>query len=237
MARVWLEKFGLRIFEGYGCTEMAPVVAANVPDVTDGRVRQRGSRAGTVGHPLPGVAAKVVDPDTMEGPIFDREGLLIVKAASRMAGYLEDPERTVEVVRDGWYVTGDIARIDPAGVIEITGRLSRFSKIGGEMVPHIKIEETLQRVLGGEDELKAVVSAVPDAKKGERLVVLHLPLGKPPEQICRELAAAGLPNLLIPSPDSFSEISEIPVLGTGKLDLKRLKELAMEKFGAEVAAG
>src|SRR5487761_1679533 len=109
---------------------------------------------------------------------------------------------------------------------------SRFSKLGGEMVPHLKIEETIQKIIGsGEDELKVAVTAVPDERKGERLVVLHSALPKTPDQICKELSQAGLPNLWIPSPDSFCQVEEIPVLGTGKVDLKGLQTLAMEKFG------
>ena len=103
------EKFGVDLLEGYGCTEMAPVVAVNVPDVDDAGMRQRGSQPGTVGHPLPGVVAKVVDPATGEGPLIGTEGLLLVNGPNRMMGYLGEPERPREVLRDGWYVTGDIA--------------------------------------------------------------------------------------------------------------------------------
>src|SRR5678816_2873969 len=92
---------------------------------------------------IPGVAAKIVDKETGEGPLFGREGLLLVKGPNLMAGYLNQPERTAEVMRDGWYVTGDIASIDEDGFIFITDRLSRFSKIGGEMVPHLKVEEAV----------------------------------------------------------------------------------------------
>ncbi len=130
-----------------------------------------------------------------------------------------------------------MAQIDDDGFIHITGRESRFSKIGGEMVPHIKIEETLQRILArrrrgaeGRGHRRA------RQPQGERLVVLHTPLDKTPEQICKELQAAGLPNLWIPSPDSFCEVDEIPVLGTGKLDLKGLKDLALERFAEESLA-
>ena len=107
IARAFQEKFGIALLEGYGCTEMSPVVAINVPDVEDGREHQVGVKPGSVGHPLPGVVAKIVDPETGEGPIFDREGLLLVKGANQMLGYIGDPERTAEAMRDGWYVTGD----------------------------------------------------------------------------------------------------------------------------------
>jgi len=124
-----------------------------------------------------------------------------------------------------------VAVIDGDGFIRITGRESRFSKIGGEMVPHIRIEETLEQILGlDEEELSLAVMAVPDVRKGERLVVLHTGLSRSPEQICRDLGAAGLPPIWIPSADSFCQIDEIPLLGSGKADLKQLKDLALQKF-------
>jgi acyl-[acyl-carrier-protein]-phospholipid O-acyltransferase/long-chain-fatty-acid--[acyl-carrier-protein] ligase len=149
-----------------------------------------------------------------------------------MKGYLGQPEETVKVIRDGWYVTGDIAIVDTDGFIHITGRLSRFSKIGGEMVPHLRIEEALQKILGGEEEgeIKAVVTSVPDERKGERLVVVHTCLCTTPDAICRKLADAGLPNLWIPSADSFVQVESIPVLGSGKTDLKAVNDVARERF-------
>jgi acyl-[acyl-carrier-protein]-phospholipid O-acyltransferase/long-chain-fatty-acid--[acyl-carrier-protein] ligase len=137
------------------------------------------------------------------------------------------------VIRDGWYVTGDIAKIDKQGFIEITGRLSRFSKIGGEMVPHCNIEEAIQQFVqgGNQDELIVVVTSVPDEKKGERLIVVHTAaMKKTPAEVAEHLKQFGLPNLWIPGTDSFMEVDEIPVLGTGKLDLKGLADVAKKKF-------
>ena len=134
-------------------------------------------------------------------------------------------------------MTGDIARIDKEGFIHITGRLSRFSKIGGEMVPHVRVEEEIGKLLseGDDDEqVRACVTAVSDPKKGERLVVLYLSTSMSIEEICKGLSAAGLPNLFIPSQDSFIEVEEIPLLGTGKLDLKAARQLAAEKLGVEL---
>ena len=171
LASTFKETFGVGLMEGYGCTEMAPVVAVNRPNVEHGREKQTGSKPGSVGHPIPGVSAKVVDQETGEGPIFGRPGLLLVKGPNMMQGYLDQPERTAEVMRDGWYMTGDIAMMDEDGFIFITDRLSRFSKIGGEMVPHLKIEEAINGVLG---DLCSAVTAVPDASRGERLVAFYL---------------------------------------------------------------
>ncbi|HTQ39405.1 MAG TPA: AMP-binding protein [Pirellulales bacterium] len=226
-------RFGTRPYEAYGCTELSPLVAVNVPPSRNRDSSRPAAREGTVGRPIPGVRAKVVHLETGVDLPPGETGMLLVTGPGVMKGYLNQPELTAKVIRDGWYVTGDVARIDADGFIEITGRESRFSKIGGEMVPHLKIEEALQQILGGDEEhLMAVVTAVPDPFKGERLVVMHLPVNKTPEQIRRELSAAGLPNLWIPASDSFCQVPEIPVLGTGKLDLRALKELALAKFSS-----
>jgi acyl-[acyl-carrier-protein]-phospholipid O-acyltransferase / long-chain-fatty-acid--[acyl-carrier-protein] ligase len=235
-------KFGIRPLEAYGCTELSPLVAVNVPPSRSSKGEITGVREGTVGRPIPGVTVKVVKPDsanweTAESLPAGHSGMLLVKGPNVMKGYLHQPELTAKVIRDGWYITGDLASIDADGFIKITGRESRFSKLGGEMVPHILIEETLQKILGGDDEhLQAAVTAVPDARKGERLVVVHLPTAKTPGQIGQELSVAGLPNLFIPSPDSFIEVQEIPVLGTGKLDLKAIRDIALSRFAPSAVA-
>jgi acyl-[acyl-carrier-protein]-phospholipid O-acyltransferase/long-chain-fatty-acid--[acyl-carrier-protein] ligase len=145
-----------------------------------------------------------------------------------MKGYLGRSDLTREVVHDGWYVTGDMAVLDEDGFITLTGRLARFSKIGGEMVPHQKIEEELQELIGAADR-SCVVTAVPDTRRGERIVVLHTPFhGTDGRKLCQLLARKGLPNLWMPSERDFFEIPELPVLGTGKLDLKRVKEMAID---------
>lgn len=235
LADAFEERFGVRPVEGYGTTELSPLVSVNVP-ASRSLSEELDCKIGTVGRPVPGVSAKVVDPDSWEDLPVGSPGMLLVKGPNVMQGYLNLPEKTAEVLRDSWYVTGDVAVIDSDGFIQITGRLSRFSKIGGEMVPHIRIEETLQDIVGAgdeEDELKVALTAVPDARKGERLIVIHTDLSKEPEAICRELSEAGLPNLWIPSTDSFHRVEAIPLLGTGKLDLKALRQIAEEAFGKE----
>ena len=224
IATAFEDKFGIALLEGYGCTEMAPVVAVNAPDVRDSGEFQRGSRLGTVGHPLPGVAARVVDPDTGEGPLIGREGLLLVKGPSRMRGYLGDPERTAEVLRDGWYATGDIACIDEAGFIRITDRLSRFSKIAGEMVPHMKIEEHIQGLL--DPQHTCAVTAVPDESRGERLVVFYTDPSVAGADLWEELCRSELPRLWLPKREDIRFVESIPSLGTGKVDLRGVRQMA-----------
>jgi acyl-[acyl-carrier-protein]-phospholipid O-acyltransferase/long-chain-fatty-acid--[acyl-carrier-protein] ligase len=232
IAASFKEKFGIELLEGYGCTEMAPVVAVNVPDVQDGRERQRGTRVGTVGHPLPGVAAMIVDPTTGEGPLFDQEGLLLVKGPSRMLGYLGDPEKTAEVIRDGWYVTGDIARIDDGGFVQITDRLSRFSKIAGEMVPHMRIEEQIQALVN--DHSSAVVTAVSDQTKGERLVAFYTDADLTPAALWERLCQTELPRLWLPKREDLHFVESIPTLGTGKVDLRAVRQLALDYAASTV---
>lgn len=225
-------KFGIRPSEGYGATEVSPVVSVNVPERRT-RTDAPADREGSVGRPLPGIQARVVHPETREELPIGSEGMLEVTGGNLMKGYLYDPEKTAEVVCDGWYVTGDIARLDEQGFIYITGRQSRFSKVGGEMVPHVTVEESIQRLVAREEDesVLAVVSAVPDKRKGERVVVLHLPMDKTPDEVRRQLAEEGMPNLWIPSADSFLQVEELPLLGSGKIDLKLLSQMALDHFG------
>jgi acyl-[acyl-carrier-protein]-phospholipid O-acyltransferase/long-chain-fatty-acid--[acyl-carrier-protein] ligase len=228
-AEEFREKFGITVLEGYGCTELSPVAAANVPDWEEADVRQVGNKPGTIGQPIPGVAARVVDPDTRTPLPPNQEGMLAFYGANVMKGYLGKPQMTRDVIRDGWYITGDIGKVDEDGFITITDRLARFSKIAGEMVPHQKIEDELHKILATNERAFAVTS-VPDERRGERLVVLHTPLAGPSlHDVYERLGESGLPNLWIPDERDFIEIAEMPVLGTGKLDLRRLKDLALER--------
>jgi acyl-[acyl-carrier-protein]-phospholipid O-acyltransferase / long-chain-fatty-acid--[acyl-carrier-protein] ligase len=226
LAEAFAEKFGVHLLEGYGCTEMGPVVAVNVPDMTGGGTRYVGHKPGTVGHPIPGVAARIVDPAT-RGPLpAESEGLLLVKGGGRMSAYLRDPARTAEVLADGWYVTGDIAVIDDDGFIRITDRLARFSKIGGEMVPHGRIEEAAATAAG---VTRALVVAMADATRGERLVLLYTgDDGATAETVGTGLSQAGLPNLWIPKRQHIHHVPELPVLATGKIDLQAARRLAQQ---------
>ena len=233
LAQAFEERFGVRPVEAYGLTELSPLVSLNIPPsraAGDGVAQKEG----TVGRPATGVSVRVVDPTTFEPLPVGQQGMLLVTGPNLMQGYLDQPAKTAEVVRDGWYVTGDLGIVDGDGFVTITGRLSRFSKVGGEMVPHLRVEEEILRIVrsGEEEKQTLVVTGVPDPKRGERLVVLYTSLGVAPAEVARRLAEAGLPNLWIPSPDSFFEIDDIPILGTGKLDLRAVNELALRRSGS-----
>ena len=221
------DHFGIRPYEGYGCTECSPAVTVNTIDFRAASFRQVGAKRGTIGHPLPGITVKIVDPDTLQPVGVDQPGLLLVRGPNIMRGYLNKPEKTAEVLDDGWYNTGDVARMDEDGFIRITDRLSRFSKIGGEMVPHVKVEDILQE-LAGVSEQTFVVTAVPDEKKGERLIVLHTLDESPLEACLAKLGKSDLPALWRPRKEQFLRIENLPYLGTGKLDLRKARGLALE---------
>ncbi len=232
LADAFEQKFGIRPVEGYGTTELAPVVSVNIPPHRAVPGRQAGLREGTVGRPLPGIWAKVLDEQTGQQLPTGQQGMLWIRGPNVMKGYLNQPEQTAQVLQNGWYKTGDLAILDPEGFIRITGRRSRFSKIGGEMVPHLLVEEVLRQVLNLQEEEapQLAVTGLPHPTKGEQLVVLHTGLPKPPHEICQLLAQAGLPPLWIPSPENFRQVESIPLLATGKLDLRALNQLAAKLF-------
>lgn len=233
LAEQFRNKFGIVPSEGYGATETSGPAAVNIPDHRSDAVLQKGTKLGTVGRPLPGVVIRAVDPATREPLGVNQEGLLLIKGPNVMLGYWNRPEKTAAAVKDGWYDTGDMGMVDDEGFVHITGRISRFSKIGGEMVPHLKVEECLSKICEDPTNVDAgiqvAVTSVPDPKKGERLIILHKRLHKAVPTIIDELAKEGLPNLWIPSNDAFIEVEEIPLLGTGKLDLRGMKQMALEK--------
>ena len=232
------KKFGVRPVEGYGTTELAPVAAVNIPYARQAKKDfQIESKEGTVGRPMPNCSARVTDLETGEQLGPNQSGMLWISGPNVMKGYLNREDATAEVLVDGWYKTGDVAIIDDDGFIQITGRMSRFSKIGGEMVPHLKIEEVLCRNLDctpdddSDDHLLVAVTAVPHPKKGERLIVLYTVKNATAEMMQKALKDDGLPNIFIPSADSFFQVDSLPLLGTGKLDLRGIKNKALELCG------
>jgi len=233
LADAFQEQFGIRPLEGYGTTECAPAVAVNIMDFRAAGFHQIGGKRGKIGRALPGMMAKLMDADhPWDGkPVAPGEpGMLVVRGPNIMQGYLGQPEKTADVLRHGWYCTGDVATMDEDGFLQITGRLSRFSKIGGEMVPHLKIEEKLQEVVGRAEQ-SFVVTGVPDEKKGERLVVLHKLADSELPGVLEKFAASDLPNLWKPKADAFYRVEAFPMLGTGKLDLRGVKETAAKLAG------
>ncbi len=226
LADAFEDKFKIRPLEGYGATELSPVVSLNIPDVEADGVYQVGTKIDSVGHPIPGVAVKIVDIETKEPLAAGDEGLLLIKGPNVMLGYLNMEEKTAEALQDGWYDSGDIAKIDADGFITITDRLSRFSKIGGEMVPHIGVEQVYLKALDTHEQIVAVTS-IPDPKKGEELVVLHLAEAGNAKRLHEIIAKSDMPNMWKPRRDNYIQIESMPVLGSGKLDVMKLKKIAL----------
>ena len=232
LAQSFADQFGVLPLEGYGCTECGPVVSVNVPDFEAPGFHQIGQKPGSVGQPLPGVAVRVVDPTSYQPLPPNQPGLLLVRGPNVMQGYWKRPDLTAAAFHHGWYVTGDIARLDEDGFVYLTDRMARFSKIGGEMVPHVRVEEVLHE-LAGEVERCFVVTGIPDESRGERLVVLHRLDDARLEACLKQLAATtALPNLWKPRPDQFYRVESFPLLGSGKLDLCTLRQWAQQLAGS-----
>ena len=214
----WEKEVDCKYLEGYGLTETSPVLSLNLP--------AGGSREKSVGRLLPGIECKIIHPETSDDLPDGETGILCFRGANVFLGYLNQPEKTREVLTDdGWFMTGDLGRIDDEGFLFIEGRLSRFSKIGGEMVPHGTVEDAVTKALGFSDEADpvCVVVGMEDEAKGERLILLHV-VDCDTEKLRKDLVGAGLPNLWIPR--EVCKIKEIPFLPTGKLDLREIKKLA-----------
>ncbi len=222
------ERFHLEVLQGYGLTETTPVSSVNQPNppvVTTSGGLQLGKWCGTVGRMMPGITARIVNPDTQEDLPATTQGMVLLRGANVFSGYLKDAKKTAAAFHEEWFVTGDLGRFDEDGFLMIEGRLSRFSKLGGEMVPHGRVEQAIIEAFSidqAEGYAIAVVGVL-DAAKGEALVLLttqelavDVLLGK--------LVAAGLPNLWVPR--RLRRVETIPVLGTGKLDLKGCVALA-----------
>ena len=181
------------------------------------------------GQPLPGVSVRIVDPETGEKLDPGEPGMILVGGSNIMAGYLGRDDLTSTAMDGEWYITGDIGMLDEDGFLTITDRLARFSKIGGEMVPHGAIEDALQEASGAEERVFAV-TAVSDEKKGERIAVVHTADPATIPELLAKLKSMGLPNLFIPRKDDFVKVPELPILGTGKIDLRAVKQTAGESL-------
>jgi acyl-[acyl-carrier-protein]-phospholipid O-acyltransferase/long-chain-fatty-acid--[acyl-carrier-protein] ligase len=225
IADAFEERFGVRPLEGYGATELSPVVSLNIPDELSRNPELSGHKEGSVGKLIPGIEIRIVDPQDGRELPFGQEGLLEVKGPNVMCGYLNDEQQTREVIKDGWYNTQDMASIDGEGFLTITGRQSRFSKIAGEMVPHSCIEHIFHNALDTDEQLVAVTS-VPDDRKGEELVVLYLEQAGEAEELYNIICQSDLPNLWKPRRENYIKIESMPALGSGKLDVAQLRKIA-----------
>ena len=230
-ADAWEARFGSLYLEGYGLTETSPVVSINTPSIPKGvnypGDSTEGSRRGSVGRMMPGHAARILDPNTMKDIEVTKVGLLILKGPNIFRAYLGEPKRTAEVKQGEWFITGDLARFDEDGFLFIEGRLSRFSKIAGEMVPHGTVEDALIKAynLFDAEQPMIAVAGRPDKAKGEALVLLAA-MDLELEDVREKLNGAGLANLWIPR--EIKRVEVIPTLATGKLDLRQIQVLASE---------
>jgi len=235
LADAFEAKFKIRPQEGYGLTETSPATNLNLPDPPKENMADvlPTSRNGSVGQMLPGMAIKLTDPATDQNVPLNRQGIIWFKGANVFNGYLGNPAKSAEVLVDGWFRTGDVGRVDDEGFLYIEGRISRFSKIAGEMVPHETVEATINKVLGldSEAERRIAIVGVPDPQKGEAILLLSTIAGAALEQECIDLRYKlldeGLPSLWCPR--MIVAVSEIPVLASGKLDIKGCEALAQAR--------
>ncbi len=221
---IWNAAFGDTYREGYGLTEASPVVGVNTKTKDFGWF-STGTRKGSIGKLFPGMRAKILHPATLAEMPFGQQGLLAMQGANIFAGYLDNKPATDAALQNGWLITGDLARLDPDGFLYIDGRVSRFSKIGGEMVPHATVEAALntELKLADSDIPLIAISSRLDEGKGESLVLLaatDITLSQAKDALRR----AGISNLW--QPKHIVKIDKIPLLPSGKLDLKKISELA-----------
>lgn len=223
-------KFNKPIFEGYGATETTPVASVNLPDKMESETFQvqRGHKLGSVGMPLPGTSCMVVDPETYEELPTGEAGMILIGGAQVMQGYLNNPERTASVIKElfgtRWYVTGDKGYIDADGYLFIVDRYSRFAKIAGEMVSLGAVENAIRTALA-DPEKEVIVVAIPDAKKGEKLVALYN-ADLSVDTLKSQLLSGGLNPLAVPS--DWIRLDQLPKLGSGKTDFSKAKQIALE---------
>jgi acyl-[acyl-carrier-protein]-phospholipid O-acyltransferase/long-chain-fatty-acid--[acyl-carrier-protein] ligase len=231
LVKAFAERFGKEVMQGYGLTETSPVVSVNLPQPEPSKAIpnvQPSNRLGSTGKMLAGIAAEIRDPETGQKRSLHETGMLWLRGPNIFEGYLNAPEQTAQVLQDGWFKTGDIGRFDEDGFLFIEGRLSRFSKIGGEMVPHETIEQKIIAALTTEEQPERFIAVmgVADAAKGEALVLLST-VDVDLAALRTALSDSGMPNLWIPK--TVRRVDAIPVLASGKLDLAGCKKLAEQE--------
>lgn len=223
------KRFGHQVLEGYGLTETSPVTNFNLPDPRPDADESDlpvipSARAGSVGNLVPGLAIRITNPTTEEPIGIDQSGIIWFRGANVFKGYLGREDLDKEIFEDGWFRTGDIGHVDHDGFLYIEGRLSRFSKIAGEMVPHERVEEYIVQALNlqDHDERCVMITGLPDEQKGEQLILLStVSKGAPDQELLAlryRLLEMDVPSLWIPK--TMIPVEEIPVLASGKLDIR-----------------
>lgn len=216
----FLRKHNITLYEGYGCTETSPVISSNTPSA---------NRPGSVGLPLPNVKVRVENYETGEECAAGEIGKILVKGDNVMKGYFDDFEATTLSFRNGWYDTGDMGYKDQDGYIWHVGRLKRFMKIGGEMVSLIRVENVLERLLP--QGVACCVVEVPDAVRGAKIVAAITQ--KIDEKVILKKMSEELPNIALPR--HFVVIEELPKMGSGKIDFRRITEMVIDMLHRNVA--
>ena len=230
LAEAFESKFQKKVMEGYGLTETSPVTNVNIPNVTAQNKSEliKSERFGSVGQFLPGIAVRITEPNDDSPLPINSSGMIWLRGPNIFKEYLDLPSQTQEVIKGGWFRTGDIGRVDEDGFLYIEGRLSRFSKIAGEMVPHETVESHINKALSydSEDEKKIAVIGIPDEAKGEALVLLSTEeMGDESVKSLRQkLLDLGVAALWIPK--KIIKVDSIPSLASGKLDIKGCEDLA-----------
>jgi acyl-[acyl-carrier-protein]-phospholipid O-acyltransferase / long-chain-fatty-acid--[acyl-carrier-protein] ligase len=232
LAESFHTKFGIFPLEGYGLTETSPATNFNIinPPTDTPEPNIIAAKTGSVGQFLSGIAVKITDAATDKDCDIDQSGIIWLKGANIFPGYLNNQEKTNEVIKDDWFKTGDVGKVDEDGFLHIEGRISRFSKIAGEMVPHETLEAAIIEVLGldEETERKIAVFGVPDESKGEAIILLScITDPNTVSQSCIDLRYklldAKIPSLWCPR--DIIPVTEIPILASGKLDIKGCEDL------------
>ena len=230
LAEAFESKFQKKVMEGYGLTETSPVTNVNIPNVTAQNKSEliKSERFGSVGQFLPGIAVRITEPNDDSPLPINSSGMIWLRGPNIFKEYLDLPSQTQEVIKGGWFRTGDIGRVDEDGFLFIEGRLSRFSKIAGEMVPHETVESHINKALSydSEDEKKIAVIGIPHEAKGEALVLLSTEemSDESVKSLRQKLLDLGVAALWIPK--KIIKVDSIPSLASGKLDIKGCEDLA-----------
>lgn len=222
-------KFGIAPVEGYACAECAAVLTTNTLDIRLPGIYQAGSQKGSVGQPLPGVQVKIVDPSTFKEVPQGESGLLVVRGPNVMLGYLDNPELTKETIRDGWYITSDIAMQDEQGFITLLDRKERFIKTGEKWISLSAIEEVLHQI--SKEQWQAfALTLLKNPALGDKIAIIHTAEEKSISNILDEAEKNELLNLIALKAENFIYVEKLPYSYAGKIDIPQLKKLAQNHY-------